>query len=91
MLNIRNTKNSIQIGCYAVLFHLQRLIWDNTYMIHILPNLYCVQYFSTVPFDGSSLTVLVGNYRTPYKITVIPPLCFPDSPRRQNYTTSPFI
>ena len=48
-------------------------------MIHILPNLYCVQYFSTVPFDGSSTTVLVGNFRTPYKIAVILPLCFADS------------
>ena len=78
---ILKTERDIQVGCYAVLFHLQRLIWDNTYMIHILPNLYCVQYFSTVPFDGSSNTVLVGNYRTPYQNNRYCTVMFPGFPK----------
>ena len=77
--NICNTNNNIDIGCNAVLLKLKCFIRDNKNMILILRNLYCVQYFSTVPFDGSSTTVLVQNYRTRYKITVMPPLCFPES------------
>ena len=80
-LKFWNTERDIQIGCYAVLVHLQRLIWDNTYMIHILPNLYGVQHFSTVPFDGSSITVLVGNYRAPYKNNRYSTVMFPGYPK----------